>query len=47
LSDFAPRIIGLLNPDLIPVIMVFYIITGIFINFFIYGAAVLLYRRLE
>ena len=47
MTDFAPRIIGLLNPDLIPVILLFYIISGVFVNFFVYGAAVLLYRRLE
>jgi len=47
LSDYAPRIISMMNPDLIPILMVIYILSGIFINFFVYGAAILLYRRLE
>ena len=47
MSDYAPRIISLMNPDLIPVILVIYIISGIFVNFFVYGTAVALYKELE
>jgi hypothetical protein len=47
LSDYAPRIISLMNPDLIPAILALYIISGIFVNYFVYGAAVALYRQLE
>ncbi len=47
LADYAPRIISLMNPDLIPVILTAYIVAGIFINYFVYGTAVALYRELE
>jgi len=47
LTDFAPRIITLLNPDLIPALILLEIILGIFINLFIYGAAVFAYVRLN
>ncbi len=46
LSDYAPRIIELLNPDLIPSILLVHIFLGIFINLFIYGAAVFVYKKL-
>jgi hypothetical protein len=47
MTDFAPRIISLLNPDLIPGILIIYIITGIFVNLFIFGGAVFAYRSLQ
>jgi hypothetical protein len=47
MSDYAPRIISLMNPDLIPVILLIYIISGVFVNYFVYGAAVALYKELE
>lgn len=47
MGDLAPRIIGLLNPDVIPGLVFIYILVGIFINLFIYGGAVFVYRRLE
>jgi hypothetical protein len=46
LSNFAPTIISRFNPELIPDIMLFYIVSGIFINLFIYGAAVFGYKRI-
>jgi hypothetical protein len=46
LTNYAPRIITLLNPELIPILMAVYIVAGIFINLFIYGAAVFAYRRM-
>ncbi len=46
LTNFAPTIISRLNPDLIPDIMSISIIVGIFINLFIYGAAVFAYKRI-
>jgi hypothetical protein len=47
LTDFAPRIITLLNPDLIPALLLLDIVLGVFINLFIYGAAVFVYVRLN
>ena len=46
-SDFAPRIINMLNPDLIPLLILLQIVLGIFINLFIYGAAVFVYKRMS
>jgi hypothetical protein len=46
LTNFAPTIISRLNPGLIPDIMSVSIIVGIFINLFIYGAAVFAYKRI-
>jgi hypothetical protein len=46
LTSYAPKIITILNPELIPAIMFVYIFAGIFINLFIYGAAVFAYKRM-
>jgi hypothetical protein len=46
LTNYAPKIITLLNPDLIPGLIVVYIVIGIFINLFVYGAAVFVYKRM-
>ncbi|HBC46771.1 MAG TPA: hypothetical protein DEO84_03285 [candidate division Zixibacteria bacterium] len=46
LTSYAPKIITILNPELIPTIMFIYIFAGIFINLFIYGAAVFAYKRM-
>lgn len=46
LTSYAPKIITILNPELIPAIMFIYIFAGIFINLFIYGAAVFAYKRM-
>jgi hypothetical protein len=46
LTNYAPRIITMLNPELIPILIAVYIVAGIFINLFIYGAAVFAYRRM-
>lgn len=46
LSDFSPRIIQLLNPELIIALLGLQIGIGIFINLFIYGAAVFTYKEI-
>jgi len=46
LSEFSPRIIQFLNPEIIPLALGLQIIIGIFINLFIYGAAVFVYREM-
>ncbi len=46
LSNYAPKIISLFNPELIPALLIIYIIVGIFVNLFIYGPAVFVYKRM-
>jgi hypothetical protein len=46
LTNFAPKIISTLNPDLIPELMLISIMAGIFINLFIYGAVVFAYKSI-
>jgi hypothetical protein len=46
LTSFAPKIITILNPELIPTIMLVSILLGIFVNLFIYGAAVFAYKKM-
>lgn len=45
LSEFSPRIIQLLNPELIIALLGIQIGIGIFINLFIYGSAVFVYKE--
>jgi hypothetical protein len=45
LTDLAPKIITLFNPDLIPAILVASIVIGIFTNLFTYGGAVIAYKK--
>jgi hypothetical protein len=47
LGDLAPRIINLLNPELIPTLLFTSIVLGIFINYYVYGAAVFVYKELS
>lgn len=47
LGDLAPRIINLLNPELIPNLIFVSIALGIFINYYVYGAAVFVYKELS
>ena len=42
-SGFSPQIISLFNPELVAIILYIRIALGIFINLFIYGAAVFVY----
>ena len=46
LSEFSPRIIQLLNPELIIALLGLQIGIGIFINLFIYGSAVFVYKEM-
>ena len=46
LTEFSPRIVRLLNPEIIVVILGIQILLGVFINLFIYGSAVFVYREL-
>ena len=46
LSEFSPRIIRLFNPELIIALLVLQIGIGIFINLFIYGSAVFIYKEM-
>lgn len=46
LSEFSPRIVQLLNPELIVVLLGLQIVIGIFINLFIYGSAVFVYKEM-
>ncbi len=46
LSNYAPKIISLFNPELIPILLFIYIMVGIFVNLFIYGPAVFVYKRM-
>jgi hypothetical protein len=46
LSEFSPRIIQLLNPELIIALLGIQIAIGIFINLFIYGSAVYIYKEM-
>lgn len=45
-SEFSPRIIQLLNPELIIALLGLQIGIGIFINLFIYGSAVFVYKEM-
>lgn len=47
LTNYAPRIISAFNPDLIPILLFLEIGLGIFINLFIYGAAVFVYKEMS
>ena len=47
LADYAPQIILNLNPELIPLMLLCEFILGIFINLFIYSAAVFVYREMN
>ncbi len=47
LTEFSGRIVTLLNPELILLILYIRIAAGIFVNLFIYGAAVFVYKELE
>lgn len=47
LGNFSARIVELLNPGLIPTLIFVQIIVGIFINLFIYGAAVFVYKEMR
>lgn len=46
ISEFSPRIIQLLNPELIIGLIGLHIGIGIFINLFIYGSAVFIYKEM-
>jgi hypothetical protein len=47
LAHFSPRIVKMLNPELIIYILISQIVLGIFINLFIYGTAVFIYREIS
>ena len=47
LTEFSARIVKLLNPELIVVILGIQIFLGIFVNLFIYGSAVFVYREMS
>jgi hypothetical protein len=47
LTDYAQRIIVDLNPELIPLLLFGEIVLGIFINLFIYGSTVFVYREMS
>jgi hypothetical protein len=47
LTDYAQRIIVDLNPELIPILLFGEIVLGIFINLFIYGSAVFVYKEMS
>jgi hypothetical protein len=46
LTVFAPNILRLFNPELIFMILLIKVILGIFINLFIYGSAVFIYKEM-
>ena len=46
-SGFSPQIISLFNPELIAVLLYIRIGLGVFINLFIYGAAVFVYGKMS
>ncbi len=46
LTEFSPRIVKFLDPELILLILGAQILLGIFINLFIYGSAVFVYRKM-
>jgi len=47
LSQFSPVIIKLLNPEIVLVLLGAQIFVGIFVNLFIYGSAVFVYKELN
>ncbi|MEE9554452.1 MAG: hypothetical protein V3W18_09165 [candidate division Zixibacteria bacterium] len=47
LTEFSPKIVKFLNPELILLLLGIQIFMGIFINLFIYGSAVFVYKKMS